>query len=272
MTIVEAIKEILSSNNKPMTSQEIYSEIISRGLYEFGAKQPESIVNSKLRKHCFGLDFPSSSPAKHFIISSKNGKITKYFIFENVQQQKLLSKKEVTETSTDKIPEEKLHDAYREHINNVKSLLLERILVSDPAFFERLVVDLLLSMGYGGNSPDAGLVSGSPGDGGIDGVIKEDKLGLDKIYIQAKRYSEKSIGRPDVQQFVGAMENVQKGVFITTSSFSKTAIEYAAKQQKSIILVDGILLCDLMINHGVGVSTIKNYSTFKVDNDYFEDD
>ena len=103
-------------------------------------------------------------------------------------------------------------------------------------------------------------------------MIKEDKLGLDKIYIQAKRYSEKSIGRPDVQQFVGAMENVQKGVFITTSSFSKTAIEYAAKQQKSIILVDGILLCDLMINHGVGVSTIKNYSTFKVDNDYFEDD
>ncbi len=232
MTIVEAIKEVLSLNNKPMTSQEIYSEIISRGLYEFGAKQPESIVNSKLRKHCFGLDFPSSSPAKHFIISSKNGKITKYFIFENLQQQKLLSKKEVTETSTDKIPEEKLHDAYREHINNVKSLLLERILASDPAFFERLVVDLLLSMGYSGNSPDAGLVSGSPGDGGIDGVIKEDKLGLDKIYIQAKRYAEKSIGRPDVQQFVGAMEMSKKEFSSQRRHFQKLPLSMQQNNKK----------------------------------------
>lgn len=272
MTIVEAIKKVLLSVNKSLTYKEIYEEIITQNLYSFKAKSPESIVNTALRRHCYGLDFPSSSPVKHFIVHDKQGNITRYslpkrdFIEKNVHPEKSLES-----TSMDKLPEEKLQDAYLEHRNNIKSLLLENLLSTDPAFFESLVVDLLLKMGYGGNFPNAGLVSGSPGDGGIDGIIKEDKLGLDKIYIQAKRFTNQAIGRPDLQRFVGAMENVQKGVFITTSSFSRTAREYVEKQQKSIILIDGEMLSDLMLSHGVGVSSIRTYTTFKIDNNYFSD-
>lgn len=274
MTIVEAIKEVLLKLQKPLTYKEIYNEIITRRLYEFGAKSPESIVNSKLRKHCYGLDFPSASPAKHFVIDSKNGKVTKYYLpgASTLNKKVKPNVSDSAQVANDKLPEEKLHDAYLDHRSSVKSLLIEQILSSEPAFFERLVVDLLLAMGYGGNFPGAGLVSGAPGDGGIDGVIKEDKLGLDKIYIQAKRYTDKKIGRPDLQQFVGAMENVQKGVFITSSSFAKTAEIYVEKQQKSIVLIDGDKLCDLMLTHGVGISIIRSYATFRVDSDYFVDD
>jgi len=272
VTIVEAIKSVISTLEKPLTYREIYKEIILRNLYQFGAKSPEAIVNSKLRKHCYGLDFPSASPVKHFIIDSKKEKVTKYYLLDEVTPKKKPQALSKLQVSNDKLPEEKLQDAYLEHRSNIKSLLLEQILSSDPAFFERLVVDLLLSMGYGGNFPDAGMVSGAPGDGGIDGVIKEDKLGLGKIYIQAKRYTDTKIGRPDLQQFVGAMENVQKGVFITTSSFAKTAAAYVEKQQKSIVLIDGDTLCDLMLTHGVGISTVKNYFTFRIDTDYFADD
>ncbi|WP_408900098.1 restriction endonuclease [Photobacterium piscicola] len=273
MTIVEAIKSVLLAVKIPLTYKEIYNEIINRKLYEFGAKNPEAIVNSKLRKHCYGLDFPSASPAKHFVIDSKNGKVTKYFILTNKDlSNKVPSKDTHAQLFSDKLPEEKLQDAYLEHRTNIKNLLLEQILLSDPAFFERLVVDLLLAMGYGGNFPGAGIVKGSSGDGGIDGVIKEDKLGLGKIYIQAKRYTDKTIGRPDLQRFVGAMDNVQKGVFITTSVFSKTAKIYIEKQQKSIVLINGDELCDLMLTHDVGISTVKKYSTFRIDSDYFTDD
>ncbi|HIF9272868.1 TPA: restriction endonuclease [Photobacterium damselae] len=273
MTIVEAIKNVLLTMKIPLTYKEIYKEIINRNLYEFGAKNPEAIVNSKLRKHCYGLDFPSASPAKHFVIDSKNGKVTKYFVLTNKDlNYKAPSKDTNSQLSSDKLPEEKLQDAYLEHRTNIKNLLLEQILLSDPAFFERLVVDLLLAMGYGGNFPGAGIVKGSSGDGGIDGVIKEDKLGLGKIYIQAKRYTDKTIGRPDLQRFVGAMDNVQKGVFITTSVFSKTAKIYIEKQQKSIVLINGDELCDLMITHAVGISTVQKYSTFRIDSDYFTDD
>lgn len=155
------------------------------------------------------------------------------------------------------MPEEKLHDAYLEHRGAVKNLLLGQILSSDPAFFERLVVDLLIAMGYGGSVPNAGLVSGGSGDGGIDGIIKEDELGLGKIYIQAKRYTAKTVGRPDLQRFDGAMENVHKGVFITTSTFCKTTSSYVDNNQKSIVLIDGDRLCELMITHKVGVSVVK---------------
>lgn len=273
MTIVEAIKEVLSSLQIPLTYREIYREIVKRNLYKFGAASPEAVVNSKLRKHCYGLDFPSASPAKHFVIDSKNGKVTKYYLLDSAHVGKNKNAvPSLRQLQNDKLPEEKLHDAYLEHRINVKSLLLEQILSSNPAFFERLVVDLILAMGYGGGDVDSGLVSGAPSDGGIDGVIKEDKLGLDKIYIQAKRYTNNKIGRPDLQQFVGAMENVQKGVFITTSSFAKTAKAYVEKQQKSIVLIDGDQLCDLMLTHGVGVATVRKYSTFKVDTDYFNDD
>lgn len=272
MTIVEAIKAVLEDVKNPLTYRQIYDEIIKRSLYEFGAKSPEGVVNSKLRKHCFGLDFPSSSPVKHFVVNSKNGKVTKYSLYKATTKASAIEVDVVNKWENDLLPEEKLQKAYFEHRVNIKQLLLDEILSSDPAFFERLVVDLLLTMGYGGDFPDAGLVNGRPGDGGIDGIIKEDKLGLDKIYIQAKRYATKTIGRPDLQQFVGAMENVQKGVFITTSSFAKTAKNYAEKQQKSLVLIDGETLCDFMLTHGVGVSKVKPYYTYKIDTDYFVDD
>ncbi len=273
MTIVGAIKEVLATAGTPLTSKKIYNEIIARGLYTFGAKTPDGLVNNKIRKHCYGLDFPSASPIKHFAIHSKNKNGTLYKILEP-HQSTLEAKNTVQseETSDDKIPEEKLFDSYLEHRSSVKTMLLDQILASPPAFFERLVVDLLLAMGYGGSIKDAGRVTESSGDFGIDGIIKEDELGLGKIYIQAKRYAEKKVGRPDVQQFVGAMENVQKGVFITTSSFANTAIDYAEKQQKSIVLINGDRLCDLMITHGVGVSTLKSYSTYRIDSDYFADE
>lgn len=271
MTIVEAIKIVLEDIKKPLAYREVYNEIIKRDLYQFGAKFPEGVVNSKLRKHCFGLDFPSSSPVKHFVINSKSGKVTKYSIYKKTTKSSAIKLTSPSKWENDLLPEEKLQKAYFEHRSNIKQLLLDEILSSDPAFFERLVVDLLLTMGYGGDFPDAGFVNGKPGDGGIDGIIKEDKLGLDKIYIQAKRYTAKPIGRPDLQQFVGAMENVQKGVFITTSSFAGTAKTYAEKQQKSLVLIDGETLCDFMLTHGVGVSKVKPYYTYKIDMDYFED-
>jgi len=270
MTIAEAVIQALSISGKPLTYKEAYKVIIENNLYTFGAKNPQSLLNSKIRKHCIGLDFPSASPVKHFKIVSKNGRVIKYALKDqDVESTPVVPTKEVK--SKDQIPEEKIQDAYHEHRENVKQLLLEEILLSDPAFFERLVVDVLLAMGYGGDFPGAGLVTGGSADEGIDGVIKEDKLGLDKIYIQAKRYNDKSVGRPEVQQFVGAMENVQKGVFITTSNFTKQATEWAEKQSKNIVLINGSMLCNLMLNHSVGISPVKTYTTFKVDTDYFKD-
>jgi restriction system protein len=274
MTIVGAIKEVLLTAGKPLTSKEIYNAIIAGQLYHFGAKTPEGLVNNKIRKHCYGLDFPSASPVKHFVISSKTGAGTYY---ELLNAKSLIASngdqsKQVDQRFDDRIPEERLIDAYLEHRSSVKAMLLDKVLSSPPAFFERLVLDLLLAMGYGGSVSNAGLVSGSPGDCGIDGIIKEDELGLGKIYIQAKRYTDKKVGRPDLQQFVGAMENVQKGVFITTSAFSGTAIAYIEKQQKSIVLINGEDLCDLLVTHGVGVSTLKNFSTYRIDTDYFSEE
>jgi restriction system protein len=276
LTIVEAIKEALKLESRPLTYKEIYKIIIDNDFYNFGAKKPETLVNSKIRKHCLDLDFPSASPAKHFRIASKDGRFIKYTTKENDTSSispGVTSKKEIITTETNnKLPEEKIQDAYLEHRENIKQLLLDEIIKSDPAFFERLVVDVLLAMGYGGDFPGSGFVTGGSADGGIDGIIKEDKLGLDKIYIQAKRYSEKSVGRPEIQQFVGAMESVNKGVFITTSTFSKPALEFAEKNLKSLVLINGSMLCDLMLNHSVGISLVKTYSTFKVDSDYFMDD
>lgn len=274
MTIVEAIKKVFKEKKISLTYREIYTEIIKNKLYKFNAKIPEPIVNSALRRHCIGLNFSSASPVKHFIVDSKQGNKTKYYLFEkgNIKNKKIDLNIISQKLSLDKLPEENIQDAYLEHRADLKAILLTKVLDSDPAFFERLVMDLLLSMGYGSNLPDAGLVIGAPGDGGIDGVIKEDQLGLGKIYIQAKRYTDKSIGRPDIQQFVGAMENVHKGIFITTSSFTKIAKEYSEKQQKSLVLIDGDTLCDLMLTHKVGVSIINSYATFKIDGDYFEDE
>lgn len=177
------------------------------------------------------------------------------------------------ETQPEKTPEELIDSVYQDLRRKLADELLEIILNSSPAFFERLVVDLLLAMGYGG-SFGTGKSIGQSGDGGIDGYIDEDKLGLDRIYIQAKRWSpDTAVGRPAVQGFVGSLMGAKatKGVFITTSNFSKQAHEYAESLSNlKIILINGQLLTQLMIEHGVGVSVQETYVVKKVDRDYFD--
>ena len=148
---------------------------------------------------------------------------------------------------------------------------MEKLLNSPPSFFENVVVDLLLKMGYGYDS-NSGIVTGKSHDGGIDGEINEDKLGLDKIYIQAKRYAKTNhISRNELQAFVRAMEGVLKGVFITTSSFTNEAKKYAAANQvKHIRLIDGEMLTSLMIHYGIGVTVRKTVSIYSIDQSYFE--
>jgi restriction system protein len=170
-------------------------------------------------------------------------------------------------------PEESFAQAYQRLRTNLEAELLDQVKSSTPSFFERLVIDLLVAMGYGGSRQDAGSVIGRSGDGGIDGTIKEDKLGLDVIYVQAKRW-EDTVGRPEIQKFAGALQGQRatKGVFITTSAFTREAKEYAGVISSKIILVDGDQLVKLMVDHNVGVSTISTFHIKKVDSDYFEGD
>ncbi|HCU66951.1 MAG TPA: restriction endonuclease [Rheinheimera sp.] len=152
--------------------------------------------------------------------------------------------------------------------------IIEQIHSLSPRFFEQLVVDLMLAMGYGGSQKDAGKATQYSSDGGIDGIIKEDKLGLDSIYLQAKRYRDNTIGRPDIQAFAGAldMHRARKGVFITTSSFSKEARDFVTRIEKRIVLIDGRELADLMIEHNVGVSIRELYAVKALDSDYFSEE
>jgi len=140
----------------------------------------------------------------------------------------------------------------------------------DPFLFERLVIDLLVKMGYGGSREEAARVTKASGDEGIDGIINEDRLGLDVIYVQAKRWQD-TVGRREIQSFVGALagKKAQKGIFITTSGFKKSASEYAKDVHQKVILVDGERLADLMIEHNIAISTSQSYHLKKIDSDYF---
>lgn len=169
-------------------------------------------------------------------------------------------------------PTEQLEQAYEAISNDLAADLLTKIKEQDFKFFEHLVVDLMVKMGYGGMNPEAAQVTKSSGDEGIDGIIYEDKLGLDKIYLQAKRWSN-TVGRPIIQQFAGALvgQNATKGVFITTSTFSKEARLYVQGLHQKIVLIDGHELAKYMIEFNVGVATKKVYEVKKIDIDYFED-
>ncbi|MFA4926529.1 MAG: restriction endonuclease, partial [Candidatus Aminicenantales bacterium] len=170
-------------------------------------------------------------------------------------------------------PEELIESAYKELREDLASELLKKVKSCSPSFFERLVVDLLLAMGYGGSRKDAGMAIGRSGDEGIDGIIKGDKLGLDVVYIQAKRW-ENPVSRPEIQKFAGALmgKKAKKGIFITTSGFSKDAKEYADKIESKIVLIDGETLAQLMIDHDIGVSNYMTYTLKKIDNDYFAEE
>lgn len=168
-------------------------------------------------------------------------------------------------------PEDAMAFAYKRVRKELEAELLEQVKAASPAFFERLVVDVLVSMGYGGSRVDAGRAVGKSGDGGIDGMIKEDRLGLDVIYLQAKRW-ENAVGRPDIQKFAGALQGqrANKGVFITTSSYTKEALEYVNVISTKIILIDGETLASLMVDYNVAVTRVGTYDLKKIDTDYFD--
>jgi len=167
-------------------------------------------------------------------------------------------------------PEELIEGGAKTIRKELAEEILQRIKGCTPTFFERLVVELLVKMGYGGTRQDAGRAIGRSGDEGIDGVIHEDRLGLDVIYLQAKRW-ENVVGRPEIQKFVGALQGqrAKKGVFITTSDFTKEAVEYVRNIDNKVVLINGALLANLMIDHDVGVSLAATYEIKKIDSDYF---
>lgn len=176
----------------------------------------------------------------------------------------------VTDEQESKTPAERLEEAYEMLRKNLADELLTQLKSSSPSFFEKVVVEVLVKMGYGGSRKDAGQAIGRSGDEGIDGIIKEDRLGLDIIYIQAKRW-ENTVPRPEIQKFAGALQGkrARKGIFITTSDFSQNAHEYVSAIENKIILIDGQQLSQLMIDFGVGVATDAIYELKRLDSDYF---
>ncbi len=168
-------------------------------------------------------------------------------------------------------PDDLIESATRELDEELRSSLLEHLHKTDPYYFEQIVIDVLVAMGYGGSKDEAAQVTKKSNDGGIDGIIKEDRLGLDVIYVQAKRWQH-NIGRKEIQSFVGALAGFQahKGIFITTSDFVQNAKDYANSVSQKIVLIDGPRLADLMIEHNIGVSTVRTIEIKRLDSDYFE--
>jgi restriction system protein len=177
------------------------------------------------------------------------------------------------DTAKVETPEESLEASYQALHASLADEVLERLKTCSPRFFERLVVELLVAMGYGGSLADAGQAVGRSGDGGIDGIIKEDKLGLDVVCVQAKRW-QGTVGSQTVREFAGSMEGMRarKGVLITTSSFSKDAEEYVSRIERKIVLIDGSRLAGLMIDHNIGVSVSRSFVIKRLDLDYFAED
>ncbi|HPW85283.1 MAG TPA: restriction endonuclease [Rhodoferax sp.] len=173
----------------------------------------------------------------------------------------------------DLTPDEVIDAAFEKSREALADDVLERVKACSPSYFERLVVQLLIKMGYGGSREEAGRAVGKSGDGGIDGIINEDRLGLDAIYLQAKRW-EGVVGRPEIMKFVGALagQRASKGVFITTSWYTQEAKDYAANSQYKVVLIDGPRLSDLMIEHDLGVSVAATYQLKRIDSDFFADE
>lgn len=277
ITIVDAIKTVLQDSSEGMTSQEIYNKIVERKLYTFGAKTPEAAVHAKLRVYCRDLDFPSSSPTKYFYLKKRIGK-TNYYALINPESKEDNFQKELIQDDSENemLAEEKIERAYKLHVKELEDNLIERILQCKPEFFERLVVELLIKMGYGYDR-SSGSVVGKSHDGGVDGIINEDKLGLSKIYIQAKRYAiGNNVGSRDTQAFVGAMQKAQKGVFITTSDFTKEAKKYVREIQNGsnatpLRLINGHELAKLMVQYEVGLEAVHSYMVYRIEEEYFDD-
>lgn len=217
-----------------------------------------------------GLNLLKTNPKK---INKKTlEKYPEFLDFQNIRKE--VSEVERLIDEPDKqTPEEQLENAYKVISDGLAREIIQLIKSCSPSFFERLVVELLLAMGYGGTRAGAGRAIGQSGDGGIDGIIDEDRLGLDAIYIQAKRW-EGVVGRPELQKFVGALQGqrAHKGVFITTSDFTKEAQEYVKNISNKVVLINGFTLAKLMIENNVGVSIAATYQVKKIDSDYFVDE
>ena len=214
-----------------------------------------------------GIDVLNKNPKK--IDTKFLEQFPQFVEFRNIKKDD--NEVEEKETYTKETPQELLEIGYKKIKQELSQELLKTVKTASPEFFEKLVVDLLLKIGYGGSLKDAGKAIGKSGDEGIDGIIKEDKLGLDTIYIQAKRW-DGTVGRPEIHKFVGALtgQGATKGIFITTSNFSKDALDYANHNKNpKIVLIDGEHLAQLMIDNNIGVSRVVSYDIKKVDSDYF---
>lgn len=215
------------------------------------------------------------------ILASKPGRIDIRFLRQLpgfVQFHDTKSETNLVENATTisvaKTPEEVMDDAYQEIRDNLAQDILANVMKCSPAFFERMVVELLVKMGYGGSRNEAARAVGQTGDGGIDGIIDEDRLGLDTIYVQAKRWDvTNAVGRPEIQRFVGALmgRRARKGIFITTASFSAEARAYVNNIDFKVVLIDGKRLAEFMIDYDVGVANILTYQIKRIDSDYFSE-
>jgi restriction system protein len=200
--------------------------------------------------------------------------LSQYEEFRQFQTKKKDKKESAPENGgNSETPIESIDLQYKRLREALASEILEKVKHCTPKFFEWLVIHLLVKIGYGGSLKDAGQAIGRSGDGGVDGLIKEDKLGLDNIYVQAKRWTDKSVGSPDIDQFAGALskKKASKGIFITTSTFSKEALASVKDYPAKIVLLDGVQLAHFMIDYGVGVSVVENYEIKKIDFDFFEE-
>ncbi len=227
---------------------------ISKAGTELLAADPEMIDNEFLMRFESFRDFRARSRSNEGPARDISGRAT------------------ATPAPTIEPPDEELEHAYERLRAAVESDLVDTMKGVSPAFFEELVIDLLVRMGYGGNRAEAARAIGRTGDGGVDGVIDEDRLGLDSIYVQAKRW-DSSVGRPEIQKFAGALQGQRatKGIFITTSSFTSDAVEYSQRIGTRIVLIDGKRLAALMFEHDVGVSSRRTYIVKDIDGDYFEE-
>ena len=263
-------KQVISNGKTKLFSNRIAwakTYLKQAGLVEY-PKRGEVKITSE------GLAFLKSKPSK--ITLEDLERYPQFVEFKNRSKslQKYIQNGNNDENVESKTPEENLEDAFLKLKLNLADEILDKINTCSFDFFERMVIDLLIKMGYGGSREEAGRATKKTGDGGIDGIINQDRLGLDMIYIQAKRWTDTVVGRPEIQKFSGALDTpgANKGIFITISTFTKEAKEYSKNiNNKKIILIDGQQLAEYMIEFNVGVSLEKSYEVKRIDNDYFEE-
>ena len=237
----------------------LFIEIPQRGIYSITQRGKDYLQShTDLRQEDL-LQYPEYAEYAHMPVTSKVDSTGE--------------KKDIEEKLGEMTPTEQMDVAFKSINDDLAADLMQKVLDMSPNFFEKLVLDLLLNMGFGSRNKEMAIVTPTSHDNGVDGIIPEDALGLDKIYIQAKRYTDNPVSKPEIHKFIGALDEqkASKGVFITTSKFTSGAVETANKASKKIVLIDGKSLADYMIEYNVGVSEKKIYEVKKMDSDYFEE-